>query len=334
MFKKEQDIKFIHFFVSKMCFFIILCISVFCNAVVDVNAEERKISLTDNSMTQNLRASTSGEWILSNNGKWWYKHADGSYTQNDWEYINGKWYYFDSDGWMLTGWLLYNGNWFYLGEDGAMVTGWKFINNKWYYMEESGIMVTGWQYLSYPGANHDQPYYNYFDSNGHFITDSDYCGCIHGYSTFKDYRYTCSPDSIKYYATNVIFSSNQINAIQTGASLWKNSISNVSPVNSVNSANMMFFPTEFSSESTLAQTQLYINGNWTYSITGNWTKTNIYVDTDQGVIGSDTIAHEIGHAFGLSHRITNKNSIMCQLWNGRKTNTVQATDRTNLAHVY
>ena len=76
-----------------MCFFIILCVSVFCNAVVDVNAEERKISLTDNSMTQNLRASTSGEWIQSNNGKWWYKHADGSYTQNDWEYINGKWYY-------------------------------------------------------------------------------------------------------------------------------------------------------------------------------------------------------------------------------------------------
>ena len=51
-------------------------------------------------------------------------------------------------------------------------------------------------------------------------------------------------------------------------------------------------------------------------------------------MASGTIAHEIGHAFGLSHRITNKNSIMCQLWNGRKTNIVQATDRTNLAHVY
>ena len=40
-------------------------------------------------------------WIQSGN-RWWYRHADGSYTRNDWELINGSWYYFDNAGWMLA----------------------------------------------------------------------------------------------------------------------------------------------------------------------------------------------------------------------------------------
>ena len=39
------------------------------------------------------------EWIQSGS-RWWYKHADGSYTTNGWEKINGTWYYFDQAGWM------------------------------------------------------------------------------------------------------------------------------------------------------------------------------------------------------------------------------------------
>ena len=56
------------------------------------------------------------KWITSGNRKW-YRHADGSYTKNDWELINGKYYRFDNDGWM--------------------VTGWKKINNIWYYMDKT-----------------------------------------------------------------------------------------------------------------------------------------------------------------------------------------------------
>ncbi|NRT33455.1 glucan-binding YG repeat protein [Clostridium beijerinckii] len=35
----------------------------------------------------------SGTWINENN-KWWYKHNDGIFTKDDWEFINGKWYFF------------------------------------------------------------------------------------------------------------------------------------------------------------------------------------------------------------------------------------------------
>lgn len=58
-------------------------------------------------------------WI-EDNGKWWFKHTDGSYTKNDWEQIDGIWYHFDVDGWMQTGWLEIDGKWYYLKPNGAM----------------------------------------------------------------------------------------------------------------------------------------------------------------------------------------------------------------------
>lgn len=85
-------------------------------------------------------------WINSG-GKWWYRHADGSYTRNDWERINGYWYYFDGSGWMQTGWLKLSNSTYYLNGSGAMLTGWQLINGNWYYMNGSGAMLTGWQWI-------------------------------------------------------------------------------------------------------------------------------------------------------------------------------------------
>ncbi len=64
----------------------------------------------------------------------------------------------------------------------------------------------------------------------------------------------------------------------------------------------------------------YTKNGWEY-INGKWYKSGV-------------IAHEIGHAFGLSHRITNKNSIMCQTQYGRKVQTVQNTDWETFKHIY
>lgn len=91
-----------------------------------------------------LQASVAGEWVQESNGLWWYKHADGSYTISDWEYIEGDWFYFDHYGWMKTGWMQLGGKWYYLKNWGAMATGWLQIEDNYYYFYESGIMATGW----------------------------------------------------------------------------------------------------------------------------------------------------------------------------------------------
>lgn len=86
------------------------------------------------------------KWI-STNGKWWYRHPDGSYTKNNFELIDEKWYYFDGNGYMVNGWTQVKNVWYYFDGSGMMVTGWKELNNTWYYFNGSGAMVTGWKYL-------------------------------------------------------------------------------------------------------------------------------------------------------------------------------------------
>lgn len=87
-----------------------------------------------------------GSWIQSN-GRWWFKHNDGSYTSNGWEKINRTWYRFDNSGWMQTGWVK-DGSWYYLDGSGAMNTGWLKDNGSWYYLQDSGAMKTGWMKVS------------------------------------------------------------------------------------------------------------------------------------------------------------------------------------------
>ncbi|NCC45229.1 MAG: N-acetylmuramoyl-L-alanine amidase, partial [Clostridia bacterium] len=92
------------------------------------------------------KTQSKASWIKSQN-RWWYRHADGSYTRSDWEKIDGLWYYFDGAGWMTTGWQKVGGNWYYMAGSGQRLTGWQKVSGVWYYMESSGKMLTGWQQL-------------------------------------------------------------------------------------------------------------------------------------------------------------------------------------------
>ncbi|MDE6385523.1 MAG: C39 family peptidase [Eubacterium sp.] len=105
-----------------------------------------------------------GTWIKESNGRWWYKHKDGSYTKYNWEYIDGSWYFFDKNGWMWTEWLQWEGNWYYLNPSGVMHTGWLKDNGKWYYFTMRGIMVTRWVKI-------DGVWYYFNGNDGHMNTD-------------------------------------------------------------------------------------------------------------------------------------------------------------------
>ena len=100
---------------------------------------------------ENYYVDGSGVWIpgkikyttgwVQSGSRWWYRHQDGSYTRNGWEYINGHWYYFDQSGWMVTGWLKLGNTWYYLTGSGAMATGWINLGGTWYYLNGSGAMA-------------------------------------------------------------------------------------------------------------------------------------------------------------------------------------------------
>ena len=100
----------------------------------------RYISGTEDKL---LPSNITAGWIKKD-GRWWYQHADGSYTTNVWERIEGIWYHFDQSGWMQTGWIKTGDSWYYLNKSGSMAIGWVKDNGIWYYLNNSGAMKTGW----------------------------------------------------------------------------------------------------------------------------------------------------------------------------------------------
>ena len=88
-------------------------------------------------------STTGAQWrqATDGTGRWWYKHADGTYTKNNWEKIGDKWYYFDETGWMKTGWIAWNNSTYYLGTDGAMVTGYQTIGGVGHNFSPDGAML-------------------------------------------------------------------------------------------------------------------------------------------------------------------------------------------------
>ena len=106
----------------------------------DSSDGERYEKQTTSTEDRSVRV-VSGKWIKDSKG-WWYRHSDGSYTTNDWEYIAGEWYYFNKQGYMQTGWISVGGKWYYLNSSGAMQTGWISVGGKWYYLNSSGAMQT------------------------------------------------------------------------------------------------------------------------------------------------------------------------------------------------
>lgn len=101
------------------------------------------------------------KWITSGNRKW-YRHADGSYTKNDWEVIDGKYYRFDKDGWMVTGWQKIGNVTYYMDKTTGerYGEGWHWIDGSCYYMNAKGEMAVDTWIDGY-----------YVDASGKWIKD-------------------------------------------------------------------------------------------------------------------------------------------------------------------
>ena len=134
--------------------------------------------------------NSSGAWVpgktkvqagwVQSGSRWWYRHADGSYTKSGWEMIKGQWYLFDRDGWMLTGWQRAGGTWYYLQSSGAMLgQGWHAIDGKWYYMYADGAMASNTWIEGY----YVKPSGAMAENNRSYVEISNY---LYNYKTLKD----------------------------------------------------------------------------------------------------------------------------------------------------
>lgn len=113
-------------------------------------SQNQTVPTKNESSTQNLDKSANGTWIKQGN-QWWYQHADGGWTNNGWEQIDGKWYKFDQNGWMQSGWQPWGTDstgqtaWYYMGDpnDGSMkASTWvKGKNGEYYFVDHSGVMA-------------------------------------------------------------------------------------------------------------------------------------------------------------------------------------------------
>ena len=277
------------------------------NEVTDITINEQ------NSDVISRAAAQSGQWIQAADGRWWYRHSDGSYTTNNWELINGKWYYFDAQGWMVVGWIQLGGTWYYLDPS-------------------SGAMVTGWQHITYSGLYQNKAYWNYFNSSGAFVTDSDVRGCSHGYSNYSEHKciHGCN---LKYCIST---SKKSASDIRTAAKRWDNTANCPASLTegsgSLNCHINVTSSTSFDSN-TLGITYFFYQGNTTKPQNTNWS--GCQIDLNEKVTTTiSTITHEFGHAFGLSHRISDKYSIMCQTGQGRKAESPSAGDASGIDHLY
>lgn len=115
-----------------------------------IPSQNQTVPTKNESSTQNLDKSANGTWIKQGN-QWWYQHADGGWTNNGWEQIDGKWYKFDQNGWMQSGWQPWGTDsfgqaaWYYMGDpnDGSMkASTWvKGKNGEYYFVDHSGVMA-------------------------------------------------------------------------------------------------------------------------------------------------------------------------------------------------
>lgn len=86
--------------------------------------------------------------------------------------------------------------------------------------------------------------------------------------------------------------------------------------------------TKFFIKSSLANPS---NSNW------GWAAIELNIPTYRGLSTFDkkgTIAHEMGHAFGLAHNNGNPNVIMCQLKYNRAVNSAQKDDLNGINYLY
>lgn len=127
-----------------------------------------------------------------------YVHNDGTYTTNEWEWIDGYWYYFDANGFFKAGWIQYKGNTYYCNASGHMETGWVMVDGIYYFMANDGVRCYGWifvdndWYYMHPTTGQMQAGWIHTNGNTYFCNASG--RMVTGWFELDDGFHYCSED--------------------------------------------------------------------------------------------------------------------------------------------
>lgn len=233
---------------------------------------------------------------------------------------------------MLTGWYISGSSRYYLDTrgmnrpEGARIEDdWETISNKWYHFGSDGKMQTGWHKLIYTGYSPpNQDNWHYFNSSGVWQTDSDTKGCTEGYNTFNDHVFLNALDNIKYYVNP---NDLHVTSVVNGCNLWDSDIVNITRSTDEYDCNIEFKTDNTVSGNVLAIT--YFQHDRPSEM--DWWWCMVLINPNYSVPAL-TMAHEMGHCLGLTHRIAEKDSVMCI--ENRTATRPTSKDYTVINHLY
>lgn len=184
---------------------------------------------------------------------------------------------------------------------------------------------------------------HYDSSNGGWV-------CAHGFSTFSDKKLTYGCSNIPYWYSAGTFdrTSNSVQSkqLKTAMTRWNNADSSISfsKASSLSNARLVYDHEQL--EDAYAVTRLFDTNSNLLTVTtktplsSNFKYAHIYICENQiKTIAEKTVrvaivSHEVGHALGLSHINTVKQSIMCNYASGRTVNAPQSRDARSVKHIY
>lgn len=151
--------------------------------------------------------------------------------------------------------------------------------------------------------------------------------------------------SICYYVDSS--ASSYTSYINTGINRWTNSgysptLIHMTAVSSNYATDVDYYAqnaSEFIVSSVISETTYFTSSGVNVSGRSSYYYAEIRINRDEISYCSSyekigTMAHELGHAFGLDENNSNTSSIMCQLSSGRTVNTVSSEDYATVVSIY